>query len=48
MFTIAALYHFTPFADPARLRGPLLETCKVQGVMGTLSLKVLRSVGMWH
>jgi UPF0176 protein len=36
MFTIAALYHFTPFPDPAALRGPLLDTCAAAGVTGTL------------
>ncbi len=38
MFTVAALYKFTPFADPAALRGPLLATCDGQGVRGTLLL----------
>lgn len=37
-FIVAALYHFTPFADPAALRGPLLDTCTANGVMGTLLL----------
>lgn len=38
MLTIAALYHFTRFDDPAALRGPLLELCLAQGVTGTLLL----------
>lgn len=38
MYTVAALYHFTPFADPAALRGPLLALCERQGVTGTLLL----------
>ena len=38
MITIAALYHFTPFPDPASLRGALLDLCQAQGVMGTLLL----------
>ncbi|MEM7643735.1 MAG: rhodanese-related sulfurtransferase [Pseudomonadota bacterium] len=38
MYTIAALYRFTPFEDPAALRGPLLEACLAQGVTGTLLL----------
>ena len=38
MFTIAALYHFTRFADPAALRGPLSALCLAQGVKGTLLL----------
>lgn len=37
-FTIAALYHFTRFADPAVLRGPLLATCQKAGVKGSLLL----------
>lgn len=36
MLTIAALYHFTRFDDPAALRGPLLDLCLAQGVKGTL------------
>ncbi|SEP63971.1 UPF0176 protein [Loktanella sp. DSM 29012] len=38
MFTVAALYHFTRFADPAALRGPLLDTCQAHGISGTLLL----------
>ncbi len=38
MFTVAALYHFTRFDDPAALQGPLLELCKSHKVMGTLLL----------
>ena len=38
MYTVAALYHFTRFADPAALKGPLLDLCKSRGVMGTLLL----------
>ena len=38
MYTVAALYHFTRFDDPAALRGPLLELCKSHGVSGTLLL----------
>lgn len=38
MLTIAALYHFTRFDDPAALRGPLLDLCNAQGVKGSLLL----------
>ncbi|MCB2111240.1 MAG: rhodanese-related sulfurtransferase [Defluviimonas sp.] len=38
MVTVAALYRFTPFADPAALRGPLLRLCEETGVRGTLLL----------
>ena len=38
MYTIAALYHFTRFADPAALQPTLLELCLAQGVKGTLLL----------
>jgi UPF0176 protein len=38
MFTIAALYHFTRFPDPAALQGPLLALCKLHGVKGSLLL----------
>ena len=38
MYTVAALYHFTPFADPAALRGPLLALCEAEGETGTLLL----------
>ncbi len=35
---IAALYHFTRFADPAALRAPLLACAEANGVRGTLLL----------
>ncbi|WP_062166070.1 oxygen-dependent tRNA uridine(34) hydroxylase TrhO [Asaia bogorensis] len=35
---IAALYRFTPFADPAALRASLLEACLQHGIRGTLLL----------
>ena len=38
MYTVAALYHFTPFEDPAALEGPLAAVCCSNGVMGTLLL----------
>jgi len=38
MYTIAALYHFTRFANPAALKPSLLETCTQGGVKGTLLL----------
>jgi len=38
MFTVAALYHFTAFDDPAVLRDPLQGLCKAHGVKGTLLL----------
>jgi UPF0176 protein len=38
MFRIAALYHFTRFADPAAVKPPLLELCLAQGVTGSLLL----------
>lgn len=38
MFTVAALYHFTPFDNPAELKPPLLDLCLAQGVTGTLLL----------
>ena len=38
MFTVAALYKFTPLPDPAALRGPLLEVCSENAVKGTLLL----------
>ena len=40
MYTIAALYHFTRFEDPATLRDPLLALCKSKNVKGTLLLAV--------
>jgi UPF0176 protein len=38
MYTIAALYHFTRFDDPAALRPGLLALCAAQHVKGTLLL----------
>ena len=38
MITIAALYHFTRFSDPAALRAPLQALCEAEGVMGSLLL----------
>ena len=38
MFTVAALYHFAPFDDPAALRDPLLTLCRAQDVCGTILL----------
>ncbi|MFN4155959.1 MAG: rhodanese-related sulfurtransferase [Paracoccaceae bacterium] len=38
MLTIAALYHFTRFPDPAALRGQLATLCAAQGVRGSLLL----------
>ena len=38
MFIVAALYHFTPFKDPAALKDPLYELCKVNNITGTLLL----------
>ena len=38
MLTIAALYHFTRFPDPAALRAPLVALCAAQGVKGSLLL----------
>ena len=38
MFTVAALYHFTRFADPAALRAPLLAACAAHRITGTLLL----------
>ncbi|MEP5731472.1 MAG: rhodanese-related sulfurtransferase [Sulfitobacter sp.] len=38
MYTIAALYHFTRFPDPAALKPELLELCLSQNVKGTLLL----------
>ena len=35
---VAALYQFTPFADCAALRGPLLRACRDHGIKGTLLL----------
>jgi len=38
MYTIAALYHFTRFDEPALLQGPLLALCKSRKISGTLLL----------
>ena len=38
MYTVAALYHFTRFEDPAALRDPLLALCKTHNIGGTLLL----------
>ncbi|NBD30184.1 MAG: rhodanese-related sulfurtransferase [Alphaproteobacteria bacterium] len=38
MFTVAALYHFMPFDDPAALQGPLKALCAETGTTGTLLL----------
>ncbi|MEP4194506.1 MAG: rhodanese-related sulfurtransferase [Aliishimia sp.] len=38
MYTIAALYHFTRFADPTALKGPLAAKCCGNDVKGTLLL----------
>ncbi len=38
MYIIAALYHFTRFADPAAIKPALLDLCTAQGVKGTLLL----------
>ncbi len=35
---VAALYKFTPFADPEALRAPLLAVCEAHGIKGTLLL----------
>ena len=35
-YQVAALYCFTPFADPDALRAPLLATCEAGGVKGTI------------
>jgi len=37
-FTVAALYRFAAFADPALLRPPLLDLCAAHGIKGTLLL----------
>ncbi len=37
-WTVAALYQFAPFDDPAALRQPLLDRCVAAGVYGTLLL----------
>ncbi len=38
MYTIAALYHFTRFEDPAAIRPGLIEACATHGISGTLLL----------
>jgi UPF0176 protein len=38
MLTVAALYHFTRFPDPAALKAPLERVCAEGGVRGTLLL----------
>ncbi|MFV2051320.1 rhodanese-related sulfurtransferase [Aliiroseovarius sp. YM-037] len=38
MFTVAALYHFTRFDNPAALRAPLQAVCDAGGVKGSLLL----------
>lgn len=38
MFTVAALYHFTRFDDPAALKDPLMSLCLHHSVKGTLLL----------
>jgi UPF0176 protein len=38
MFTVAALYQFAPFDDPAALREPLLRLCDDEGICGTILL----------
>ncbi|MEL7114435.1 MAG: rhodanese-related sulfurtransferase [Pseudomonadota bacterium] len=38
MLTVAALYHFTPFEDPAALKPGLAKTCCSNGVKGSLLL----------
>ncbi|WP_298304125.1 rhodanese-related sulfurtransferase [uncultured Erythrobacter sp.] len=37
-YTVAALYCFTPFEDPAAIREPLLAICEEAGTRGTLLL----------
>ena len=38
MLTVAALYHFTRFADPAALRPGLEALCRAEGITGSLLL----------
>lgn len=38
MISVAALYQFSDFADPAALKGPLADLCAETGVKGTLLL----------
>ena len=34
--SVAALYRFAPFANPAALRAPILDACKAEGIKGTI------------
>ncbi|MFU8776272.1 MAG: rhodanese-related sulfurtransferase [Roseovarius sp.] len=38
MYTIAALYHFTRFDDPAAVQGPLQALCEAEKISGSLLL----------
>jgi len=38
MFTVAALYHFTPFENPAEMQGPLQQKCNELRITGSLLL----------
>lgn len=38
MFTIAALYHFSPVSDPAKMQGIIREKCESLDIKGTLLL----------
>ena len=38
MYTIAALYHFTRFPDPAAIQAPLLALCEREKISGSLLL----------
>lgn len=38
MYTIAALYHFTRFDNPAALQAPLLDVARREGISGSLLL----------
>ncbi|WP_422033005.1 rhodanese-related sulfurtransferase [Roseovarius sp.] len=38
MYTIAALYHFTHFPDPAAIQAPLLALCEREKISGSLLL----------
>lgn len=38
MLTVAAFYRFTPFTDPAALKGPLEAACRASDVRGTILL----------
>ena len=38
MITVAALYRFASFSDPAALRSALLDSCKANGIKGTILL----------